>query len=99
MAILDEDEKARRTVASHTASCMVIDMGEFNFAEYQNTDAERDATGQAALRGFHVVQVLAMDLACRAFSFPDVDDFQVRFMPDPDSSVPLSIDLGNRGIP
>ncbi|KAK9834379.1 hypothetical protein WJX74_000198 [Apatococcus lobatus] len=77
MAILDEDEKARKTVASHTASCMVIDMGEYNFAEYQNTDADADATGRAALRGFHVVQVLAMDLACRAFSFPDADDFQV----------------------
>lgn len=77
MAILDEDEKAAKTVASHTASCMVIDMGEFNFAEYQTTDTEADATGRAVLRGFHVVQVLAMELACRAFSFPDVDDFQV----------------------
>lgn len=77
MAILDEDEKALKTVASHTASCMVIDMGEFNFAEYQTMDTDDEATGRAALRGFHVVQVLATELACRAFSFPDVDDFQV----------------------
>ncbi len=82
MALLDEDEKARKTIASHTASCMVIDMGEYNFAEFSNTEADADATGKAVLRGFHVIQILPMDLACRAFVFPDVDDFQVRDPPD-----------------
>ncbi|KAK9868408.1 hypothetical protein WJX84_004617 [Apatococcus fuscideae] len=69
LAILEVDEKARKTVASHTASSMVIGHGVFNFAEFQHTEGDADATGKAALRGFHVVQVLAMDLACRAFTF------------------------------